>query len=255
MPGGPAWDTEGDYTIRIFDSMTGCEDTANVVVDVWPNLDVAAAPMQGIVCWGEETEVIGELRAVEGTNLDEIPYTLSWSDPDIEGLNPTVPAGTYLLTAENACGIAVDMVEVKQEYCGCDMWVPTAFTPDNDGVNDGFRVETNCPELDEYRFEVFDRWGELIWSTDDPDASVGRPGRRQGHEREPLHPRRRIRVPPVLEIRQARHSRHRGAHRTHPHPPLIPGAPPLHTGDRTRPRPSGYLRRPHSGPAWNHNVN
>ena len=30
----------------------------------------------GIVCWGEETEVIGELRAVEGTNLDEIPYTL-----------------------------------------------------------------------------------------------------------------------------------------------------------------------------------
>ena len=170
VPGGPAWDTEGDYTIRIFDSMTGCEDTANVVVDVWPNLDVAAAPMQGIVCWGEETEVIGELRAVEGTNLDEIPYTLSWSDPDIEGLNPTVPAGTYLLTAENACGIAVDVVEVTQEYCGCDMWVPTAFTPDNDGVNDGFRVETNCPELDEYRFEVFDRWGELIWSTDNPDA-------------------------------------------------------------------------------------
>ena len=170
VPGGPAWDTEGNYTIRIFDSMTGCEDTANVVVDVWPNLDVAAAPMQGIVCWGEETEVIGELRAVEGTNLDEIPYTLSWSDPDIEGLNPTVPAGTYLLTAENACGIAVDVIEVTQEYCGCDMWVPTAFTPDNDGVNDGFRVETNCPELDEYRFEVFDRWGELIWSTDDPDA-------------------------------------------------------------------------------------
>jgi gliding motility-associated-like protein len=131
---------------------------------------VAAAPLQGIVCWGEETEVLGELRAVEGTNLEEIPYTLSWSEPGIEGLNPTVPAGTYLLTAENACGIAVDVVEVAQEYCGCDMWVPTAFTPDNDGINDGFRVETNCPELDEFRFQVFDRWGELIWSTEDPEA-------------------------------------------------------------------------------------
>ena len=170
IAGGPAWDTEGDYTIRIFDSMTGCEDTTSVVVDVWPNLDVAAAPLQGIVCWGEETEVLGELRAVEGTNLEEIPYTLSWSEPGIEGLNPTVPAGTYLLTAENACGIAVDVVEVAQEYCGCDMWVPTAFTPDNDGINDGFRVETNCPELDEFRFQVFDRWGELVWSTEDPDA-------------------------------------------------------------------------------------
>ena len=59
---------------------------------------------------------------------------------------------------------------MAQEYCGCDMWVPTAFTPDNDGINDGFRVETNCPELDEFRFQVFNRWGELIWSTEDPEA-------------------------------------------------------------------------------------
>ena len=44
IAGGPAWDTEGDYTIRIFDSMTGCADSTQVVVDVWPNLDVAAAP-------------------------------------------------------------------------------------------------------------------------------------------------------------------------------------------------------------------
>ena len=167
--GGPAWDTEGDFTIRVFDSMTDCQDSASIVVDVWPSLDVSVIPMQSIVCWGEETEVFGELKAVEGTNLEEIPYTLTWSEPDIEGLNPTLPAGTYLVTAENACGISVDVVDITQEYCGCDMWVPTAFTPDNDGVNDGFRVETNCPELDEFLFQIFDRWGEIVWSTDDPE--------------------------------------------------------------------------------------
>ena len=168
VPVGPEWDTEGDFTVRIFDSVTGCADSTQVVVDVWPNLDVEAAPLLGIVCWGEETEVFAELRAVEGTNLDEIPYTLEWSDPSVEGLNPSVPAGTYLLTAENACGIDVTTVDVTQEYCGCDMWVPTAFTPGNDGINDGFKVESNCPELDEFRFQVFDRWGELVWSTADP---------------------------------------------------------------------------------------
>lgn len=168
-PNGPAWEDEGDFTVRIFDSMTGCADSTQVVVDVWPNLDVEAAPLLGLICWGEETEVFAELRAVEGTNLDEIPYTLAWSDPAIEGLNPSVPAGTYLLTAENACGADVTTVEVTQEYCGCDMWVPTAFTPDNDGINDGFRVETNCPELDEFQFQVFDRWGELVWETLDPE--------------------------------------------------------------------------------------
>lgn len=169
--GGPAWETEGDFTIRVFDSMTDCQDSTSIFVNVWPNLEVSAIPMQSIVCWGEETDVFGELNAVEGTNLEEIPYTLTWSEPDIDGLNPTLPAGTYLLTAENACGISVDVVDVTQEYCGCDMWVPTAFTPDNDGVNDGFRVETNCPELDEFQFQIFDRWGELIWSTEDPETA------------------------------------------------------------------------------------
>ena len=169
IPNGPAWETEGDFTVRIFDSMTGCEDTAHVVVDVWPTLDVEAVPLLGLICWGEETEVFAELRALEGTNLEEIPYTLEWSDPSVEGLQPTVPAGTYLLTAENACGADVTTVEVTQEYCGCDMWVPTAFTPDNDGINDGFRVESNCSELDEFQFQVFDRWGELVWETLDPE--------------------------------------------------------------------------------------
>lgn len=164
-----AWEQEGTYTVRVLDSMTGCADSANVTVDVWPNLDVDAAPYAGIVCWGETTEILAELRAVEGTDIDELPYTLEWNDPEVEGLNPTVGAGTYLLEAENACGKDIAFVEVTQEYCGCDMWMPTAFTPDNDGINDGLKVETNCPELDEFSLELYDRWGQLVWRTDDPE--------------------------------------------------------------------------------------
>ena len=163
------WEQEGDYTVRVLDSMTGCADSTNVHVNVLPNLAVDAAPFSGIVCWDETTEVLAELRAVEGTDLDELPYTLFWNDPEVEGLNPTVGAGTYLLEAENACGKDIAIVEVTQEYCGCDMWMPTAFTPDNDGINDGLKVETNCPQLDEFSLEVYDRWGQLVWHTDNPD--------------------------------------------------------------------------------------
>ncbi len=169
--GGPVWEAEGNYTVRVLDSMTGCADSTYVYVNVLPNLDVNAAPYAGLICWGETTEVLAELKAVEGTDIAELPYTLTWSDPELEGLNPSVGAGTYLLSAENACGLDVAVVEVTQEYCGCDMWVPTAFTPDNDGINDGFNVETNCPELDEFLFQVFDRWGELVWATEDPEAT------------------------------------------------------------------------------------
>lgn len=164
-----AWEAEGNYTVRVLDSMTGCADSTTVHVNVWPNLAVDAAPFAGIVCWDETTEVLAELRAVEGTDLNELPYTLIWNDPEVEGLNPTVGAGTYLLEAENACGKDIAVVEVTQEYCGCDMWMPTAFTPDNDGINDGLKVETNCPQLDAFNLEIYDRWGQLVWQTDDPD--------------------------------------------------------------------------------------
>jgi gliding motility-associated-like protein len=165
------WEAEGDFTVRILDSMTGCADSTQVHVNVLPNLDVDAAPFAGIVCWDATTEIQAEIRAVEGTDIDELPYTWAWDDPDVEGLNPTVGAGVYLIEAENACGRDVALVQVTQEYCGCDMWMPTAFTPDNDGINDGLKLETNCPELDEFRLEIYNRWGQRVWITEDPERT------------------------------------------------------------------------------------
>lgn len=47
--------------------------------------------------------------------------------------------------------------------------VPTAFTPDDDALNDGLKPILNFTPLD-YTFSIFNRWGELIFSTDNTDA-------------------------------------------------------------------------------------
>ena len=41
------------------------------------------------------------------------------------------------------------------------------FTPNNDGINDVFRVEGE--DLRGYWMKVFNRWGELVFATDDPE--------------------------------------------------------------------------------------
>ncbi|MFT4678870.1 MAG: gliding motility-associated-like protein [Litorivivens sp.] len=46
-------------------------------------------------------------------------------------------------------------------------FIPNAFTPNNDGDNDVFRPVS--PSHEKYHFEVFSRWGELMFSTKDPD--------------------------------------------------------------------------------------
>ncbi len=47
------------------------------------------------------------------------------------------------------------------------LYLPNAFTPDGDGVNDVFGPVGH--DLSEFEMRIFDRWGEVIYSTSSPD--------------------------------------------------------------------------------------
>jgi gliding motility-associated-like protein len=54
------------------------------------------------------------------------------------------------------------------------VYVPAAFTPNNDGVNDIFLPSvTPFSQVEDYQFDLFNRWGERIFSTDDPNKGWG----------------------------------------------------------------------------------
>ena len=57
--------------------------------------------------------------------------------------------------------------------------VPNAFTPDADGLNDVFRVSSNVP-LNAFTMRVFNRWGEIVYHTN--DYTAGWDGRYRGVE-------------------------------------------------------------------------
>ena len=61
--------------------------------------------------------------------------------------------------------------------------VPNTFTPDGDGINDGFRPVPVGIDPDQYLFQVFDRWGQSLFSTSDP--LVAWDGRFTGSEEVP----------------------------------------------------------------------
>ena len=53
-------------------------------------------------------------------------------------------------------------IEVEQEF---NLYIPNAFSPDGDGVNDLFRAEGTG--IREFTMRVYDRWGELVFETED----------------------------------------------------------------------------------------
>lgn len=79
---------------------------------------------------------------------------------------------TTLFTATITDGICTKsdtvLVKVYELVCGMpDIFVPNTFTPNKDGTNDVLRVRGN--NIARMEFLIFDRWGELIFATEQQD--------------------------------------------------------------------------------------
>ena len=91
-------------------------------------------------------------------------------DPETT-LKPGVPT-TYTLEMYGDGCTAIDEIFVNvidPDTLDCTViYLPTAFTPNNDGLNDIYRI--NNPKTFEQliTFEIVDRWGARIFATDDP---------------------------------------------------------------------------------------
>ena len=51
----------------------------------------------------------------------------------------------------------------------CFIYIPSAFSPNRDGVNDCFGLLAP-PKMSEYKLLIYDRWGELMFSSNDEKA-------------------------------------------------------------------------------------
>lgn len=91
--------------------------------------------------------------------------TFLWSTGATEPAISVVESGSYSVEVSNVCGTAMDSVEVMMEDCDVMVYVPNAFSPDGDGLNEAWKpVPLN---VDAYEVWVYDRWGMEVFYTAD----------------------------------------------------------------------------------------
>lgn len=139
---------------------------------------------------GNDTSIVMNqpfgLNAVDVNNSGFIEYNWSPSyglnDPGVQKPITTLDRDvTYLVTATTASGcIATDEVKIKV-YIGPEIYVPTAFSPDNDGLNDILKAIPVGIKTFKH-FVVYNRWGQQIFYTTDPNR--GWDGRIKGVEQD-----------------------------------------------------------------------
>ncbi len=155
-------DSSVTYSLIAKNGCPGFADTASISINVRDLPPVDA---------GEDVEIFRErsttLEATGGMNYRWEP-TDNLTTPRSARTNASpFSTTTYTVSAENNFGCrATDSVTVIVKVKNI-LAVPTAFSPDGDGVNDRFHIidHLNIKELTKY--EVYNRWGEKVFEGDD----------------------------------------------------------------------------------------
>ncbi len=111
------------------------------------------------------TSIQWQLGTLEPYTSDVSSFTYTFSEVDCY---------TVALLASNADGCsdtAEDVICVEDAF---SLWAPNSFTPNNDGINDGFLLITSVRTPEDYLLTIYDRWGHALASlTDKADAWAG----------------------------------------------------------------------------------
>lgn len=158
----------GTYTLTVTDA-TGCSaNPVSVTVDEGPPpIRVKTFPFDTILY---DTDPI-QLRAV-ASHPDAVLF--SWT-PSAGLSNTAIPDPVftgaavgneirYRVEASTISGCKGEGFVTIKIYKGPDIYVPTGFTPNNDGRNDLFLPVPVGIRRYNY-FRVYDRWGNLVFST------------------------------------------------------------------------------------------
>lgn len=134
-------------------TVDGCSmrDSIQIIYNYSPRLNLGT---DKTICRGQVLEL----------NAESYKSTYLWQDFSTLNKFDVNESGTYYVQATNFCGVDSDTIKIEVEKCECNVYMPNAFTPNGDGINDSYGSNFEC-EYEEFRLSIFNRWGELIFES------------------------------------------------------------------------------------------
>ncbi|MBU3661136.1 MAG: PKD domain-containing protein [Flavobacteriales bacterium] len=162
--------TTSQYLYLSASSSNGCfiEDSIFINVSSIDPSTVVASASQTIVAPGTTVVLSG---IPSGMSSYSWTPTTGLATPNAQTTNALVNESTiYTLTVSDGICDVSDTVEVKVYTIICEdpyVFIPNAFTPNGDNNNDVLYVRGIW--IEKMIFRVFDRWGELVFESTDPN--------------------------------------------------------------------------------------
>ncbi|MFN8712369.1 MAG: PKD domain-containing protein [Bacteroidota bacterium] len=165
----------GSYNVQltVSDPATGC--TATITYNNY--ITVFANPVAAFGSTPDDATMVNPTIFFTDSSLAAVNWSWSFGDLINSASTQQNPSFTYpgpgcyevtlSVTSSNGCtDITSDSVCIGLE---ATLFVPNAFTPNGDGVNDMFFPQGIGLDPAQYELWIFDRWGNMIFFSDSPN--------------------------------------------------------------------------------------
>ncbi|MGB0930409.1 MAG: gliding motility-associated C-terminal domain-containing protein [Chitinophagales bacterium] len=120
------------------------------------------------------SNILGENRCIDAPLVLDVSNESAtgylWQDGSTKADFLVTESGNYSVEITNDCETITESVQLEMSAStNCRFQIPSAFSPNGDGINDQLKIATNCFDrtLNHFTFKVFNRWGEVVFETND----------------------------------------------------------------------------------------
>lgn len=165
------YESEGVYSVEVtLVSPIGCETSASF--KDW--IKILPGPTAGFQFSPQELNSLNSTIQITDESVDAIDWFYTFGDGGLD--YKSEPMHTYRDTGK------YQIMQVVRHESGCtdtlirqvdvlpylNYQLPNAFTPNNDGLNDIFRGKGQLPGIQDFKMQIWNRWGEMVFESDSP---------------------------------------------------------------------------------------
>jgi gliding motility-associated-like protein len=121
-------------------------------------------PVYAVADLGPDTQLCAGSSTSLVSNIALPQYRYLWQNGSTTPQITVNAPGLYWVQVSTWCNTVMDTIRITpKEDCSCNVYLPSAFTPNNDAYNDIFRPLCNCDITG--TLSVFNRYGQMIFHT------------------------------------------------------------------------------------------
>ena len=144
---------DGVYGLEVTQGICKNSDSVRVTFDLVP--PVVELGLDTSFCVNKSIDIGQEVSNATG---------YLWNNGETTPIIEVNEPGTYQVQVANTCGSAIDSIHIERENCECGVFMPKAFTPNQNGVNDHIAPIVTCM-LDDYYYVVYNRWNKKVFES------------------------------------------------------------------------------------------